>query len=112
MDTFTSTNLKKIFTYPFEDENWQKKLAIAGGLMLASFIIPILPFLALYGYMMKIIKNVVEGDGQPSLPEWDDWGELLPERIETAGRNPHLCPANHCFIYPCLWFHVPSHNPL
>jgi uncharacterized protein DUF4013 len=77
MDTFTSSNLKKIFTYPFEDENWKKKLAIAGGLTLASFIIPIIPWLALCGYMMKIIKQIVEGDGQPSLPEWEDWGSLI-----------------------------------
>ncbi len=47
MDTFSSSNLKNIFTYPFEDENWKKKLAIAGGLTLASFIIPIVPLLAL-----------------------------------------------------------------
>jgi Protein of unknown function (DUF4013) len=77
MDTFTTTNLKKFFTYPFEDEKWQNKLLIVGGLMLAGFIIPIIPYMALGGYMMRIIKKVVEGDGKPSLPEWDDWGELM-----------------------------------
>lgn len=86
MDTFTSSSLKKIFTYPFEDENWKKKLAIAGGLVLASFIIPILPLLALSGYMMKIIKQIVEGDGQPSLPEWDDWGALILNGLKLTAQ--------------------------
>ncbi|MCD4672344.1 MAG: DUF4013 domain-containing protein [Anaerolineaceae bacterium] len=85
MDTFTSTNLKKYFSYPFEDKNWQGKLAIAGGLMLACFIIPVLPLLALYGYMMRIIKQVVEGDGQPTLPEWDDWGDLMMSGLKLMG---------------------------
>ena len=87
MDTFTSANLKTIFTYPFKDEHWQGKLAIAGGLMFASFIIPIVPYLALAGYMMRIIKQVVEGDGDPALPEWDDWGELLLNGLKLVGQS-------------------------
>ncbi len=86
MDTFSSSNLKNIFTYPFEDENWKKKLAIAGGLTLASFIIPIVPWLAVVGYMMRIIKQVVESDGEPALPEWDDWGELLLNGLKWIGQ--------------------------
>jgi len=86
MDTFSSSNLKKIFNYQFEDENWKKKLAIAGGLTLASFIIPIVPILALSGYMMKIIKQIVEGDGQPSLPEWEDWGNLILNGLKLTAQ--------------------------
>ena len=87
MDTFTSANLKSIFTYPFKDEKWQNKLLIAGGLMLANFTIPLLPLLALYGYMMRIIKQVVEGDGEPTLPEWDDWGDLLLNGLKLMGQS-------------------------
>ena len=87
MDTFTSTNLKKCFSYPFEDEKWQNKVLIAIALMFGSFIVPVVPFLALYGYMMKIIKNVVEGDGQPALPEWDDWGTLILNGLKLIGQS-------------------------
>jgi len=87
MDTFNSANLKKVFTYMFEDENWQNKLLIAVALMFGSFIIPIVPFLALYGYMMKLIKNIVDGDGQPALPEWDDWGNLILNGLKLLGQS-------------------------
>lgn len=86
METFTSSNLKQLFTYPFKDQQWQGKLAIAAALMFANFIIPILPMVALYGYMMRIIKQVVEGDGQPALPAWDDWGELLLNGLKLMGQ--------------------------
>ena len=55
--------------------------------MLANFIIPIVPLLALYGYMMRIIKQVVEGNGEPTLPEWDDWGELLLNGLKLLGQS-------------------------
>ena len=77
MKTFTSANLKTVFTYMFKGENWQNKLLITGALMLVSFIIPIVPLLALFGYLVKFVKNVIEGDGQPALPEWDDGRDLI-----------------------------------
>jgi hypothetical protein len=76
-ETFKSENLKVFFSYPFEDKKWQGKLAVATALMFANFIIPVLPILALYGYVARIIRQVVEGTGKPILPEWEDWGDLL-----------------------------------
>ena len=37
--------------------------------------------------MMRIIKQVVEGDGEPALPEWDDWGELLLNGLKLLGQS-------------------------
>jgi len=85
MKTFTSANLITVFTYMFKGENWQNKLLITGALMLVSFIIPIVPMLALFGYLMKFAKNVIEGDGQPILPEWDDGRDLIRNGLKLLG---------------------------
>lgn len=85
MKTFTSANLKIVFTYMFKGEDWQNKLLITAALMLVSFIIPILPLLALFGYLMKFVKNVIEGDGQPALPEWDDGRDMIRNGFKLLG---------------------------
>ncbi|WP_421077165.1 DUF4013 domain-containing protein [Methanothermococcus sp. Ax23] len=57
--------ISESFKYLFNDENWKKKLAI-GGIIGA---IPILN-LALYGYMIDIIK-LVSGGFENKLPEFN-----------------------------------------
>ena len=78
-------NIKAAFTYPFEDPDWKTKLAIAFGLNLASFIIPMIPAIFFYGYIYRIMKRVISGDGQLALPEWDDWQELLTDGLKLFG---------------------------
>lgn len=85
MKTFTSANLKTVFTYMFKGEDWQNKLLITAALMLVSFVIPIVPVLALFGYLMKFVKNVIEGDGQPALPEWDDGRDMIRNGFKLLG---------------------------
>jgi hypothetical protein len=46
-------------------------------LIFSASIIPILPFLIVLGYIMKIAKRIIDGDGQLNLPEWDNWSEYL-----------------------------------
>ncbi len=73
------------FTYMFDDEEWIKKIAIGGGLILVAFILsPIIVGLALFlpisGYMLETLKNV--RDGQPTpLPEWADFGGLFSKGL-------------------------------
>ncbi|HHX65442.1 MAG TPA: DUF4013 domain-containing protein [Chloroflexi bacterium] len=68
-------DIGRAFVYMFDDDQWVKKLAIGGLLVLAS-IIPIVNLftgLVVTGYTVRIIRNVAEGRSLP-LPEWDDWG--------------------------------------
>lgn len=61
--------------FPFDDERWRNK-AVIGGL-LTLFGVIILPlYLPLAGYAVRIMQQTIEGES-PSLPEWDDWGELF-----------------------------------
>lgn len=58
----------KAITFPFDDDDWIKKLLI-------GFVVAFVPFvqLALTGWQVKLIRNVKHGDEQP-LPAWDDFG--------------------------------------
>jgi len=61
-------DIGRAFTYPFEDEDWLKKIAIGGVITL----IPVVNFIAV-GYAFRTLRNLLEGRETP-LPEWDDWG--------------------------------------
>jgi len=68
------------FTFMFDDEEWVKKLAIGGGIaflgsVLSGVFIGVVLFLPLIGYILETIKRV--RDGQPGLPEWNDFGGLF-----------------------------------
>lgn len=79
MNTPSLTNFKQLLTYPFEDEKSGKKILIGSLLIFGSMIIPVIPLLIVLGYIMRISKRIIDGDGQLALPEWDDWGEYLKD---------------------------------
>jgi len=59
-------DINKAFSYPFEDKQWISKL----GLGAVIGMVPILNF-AWSGYMVGILRNVVNGLAEP-LPSWDN----------------------------------------
>jgi hypothetical protein len=73
------------FTYMFDDQDWIKKIAIGGGIMVGALILtPILIGLALFlplsGYMLETLKNVRDGHPTP-LPEWTNFGDLFSKGL-------------------------------
>jgi hypothetical protein len=81
----TSQGIGDSFSYPFEDPQWAQKLLIALLLVLANFIVPIIPALFLAGYGLEIMRGIVLGDGKPSLPAWVDWGRLFVDGAKIFG---------------------------
>lgn len=67
-------DVNKSIRYVFDDKQWISKLVIGALLSMLGFLI--VPALILQGYVVKIIRGVMNGD-RDSLPEWDNWGELL-----------------------------------
>jgi len=59
-------DIGKSFSFPFEDKQWISKF----GLGAVITMVPILNF-AWTGYMVGIIRNVMNGDQEP-LPNWDN----------------------------------------
>ncbi|MCX2726220.1 DUF4013 domain-containing protein [Thermomicrobium sp. 4228-Ro] len=65
-------DIGRAFSYVFQDPQWLKKLLIA----LVMLIIPIIGWLILFGYILRIVRGVASGSDVP-LPEWDDFGRDL-----------------------------------
>ena len=80
--TMTSTeNLKNLLIYPFKGEKSANKLLVGSLLVLANFIIPVIPFLFVIGYGARIARRVIDGDGEVVLPEWDDWNTYFKDGV-------------------------------
>ena len=74
--SFTTENLRDLFSYPFKDPKWVSKLVIGGLISLFTFLI--IPVFFLYGYFARILRNAIKGD-EPSLPEWDEWEKMFTD---------------------------------
>jgi hypothetical protein len=81
---FFGFDLKEIFTFPFKDEEARKHLLIGCLVGLASFIIPLLPILVLFGYSVRIAKQVLNNES-PHMIAWDDWGGLAKDGLKMFG---------------------------
>jgi len=62
-------DIGRAFSFIFKDPSWFKKILILALL----FLVPIIGWLMVGGYTLRLLKNVIDGVDQP-LPEWDDWG--------------------------------------
>jgi hypothetical protein len=71
-------DIGKSLTYAFDDDRWVVKLLIGALLMLFSFLI--VPAFFVQGYLVKIVRNMMDGVENP-LPEWDDWGKLFMDGL-------------------------------
>ena len=74
-DTHALAALKRYFQFPFQGPEWQQKFLIGAGLTILGYIIPIIPWIFLYGYFISIMRQTIQGDA-PSLPVWADWNQL------------------------------------
>jgi len=68
-----------------------KNVAIGGALLFLSFLF--VPALAVFGYVVRSLRNVLNGVEEP--PEFDDWGDLLTDGVKAVaiGLAYSLVPA-------------------
>ena len=79
--------------YPFQDQEWLKKLVVAGLLIFISFI-PVIPVVLLLGYLGKIIQGIVIDRQKPSLPEWDNLSDYFQSGFRLFGAGiVYMLPA-------------------
>lgn len=62
----------KAFSFVFEDEEWLKKIGLAGVITL----IPIVGQFVIAGWGLEIVRRVIEGDPEP-LPDFAEFGDFL-----------------------------------
>jgi hypothetical protein len=85
MTAVTMTDLKSIFAFPFKDEKWQQKFLMGSLVTFAGFIIPVIPWFFLYGYVARVMRQVIIEKEQPALPEWDEWDVLFRDGAKLLG---------------------------
>ena len=70
----------RAFGFLFQDQRWVAKILLAAVML----VIPIFGWLVLFGYAMRITRQVAAGTDLP-LPEWEDWGGLFVEGLRAFG---------------------------
>jgi hypothetical protein len=79
-------DIGKAFTFIGDDPRWLTKLLIGGvlGFAVALSIVTVIgwlvPLAIIYGYLVRLTRNVIAGEERP-LPEWEDWGGLLRDGV-------------------------------
>lgn len=96
-------NIGKSFSFVFEDKSWVSKL----GLGALVTLIPLLN-LAWSGYMVGIIRNVMNGAPEP-LPTWDDLGKkFMDGLLLTLAGLVYALPIIVVFCLPLSFMIVPA----
>jgi hypothetical protein len=78
----TMTSLREIFAFPFRGPEWRNRFIIGSVILIASFLIPILPLIFVYGYAVAVMRRAIEEEAL-TLPRWDDWGELAGDGLKA-----------------------------
>jgi hypothetical protein len=80
-------NIQETLLFPVRDAEARKQFLITCAIMLASFIIPILPTLIVMGYCAKIMREVIEEKKSPTMPAWEgsNWSDLLVDGLRIYG---------------------------
>ncbi len=60
------------FSFPFQDEEWVKKVAIAAVI----FIIPVIGWIIVFGWAIEISRRVIR-DSEETLPDWNEFADYL-----------------------------------
>jgi len=71
-------DLGRSITYLFQDPKWLTKVLV-GGLLL---FIPIVGWLIVAGYWLRLIRQIAQGNELP-LPEWNDFGNDLVRGVKV-----------------------------
>ncbi|MGQ9683681.1 MAG: DUF4013 domain-containing protein [Anaerolineae bacterium] len=78
--SLTTKSLKDTLRFPFRTEGWEGRFLVGAGLILGSFVVPIIPALLVGGYILLVFRQTIAGE-EPSLPAWDDWGKLFTDGL-------------------------------
>jgi hypothetical protein len=95
---FFGFNLNEILMFPLKEEN-RKHLYMGIAVSLLAFIVPIAPYIVLFGYGAQIAKQILNGES-PHLVAWDDWGKLFKDGLRVFG-------ARFIVSIPILFFALP-----
>lgn len=79
-ESLSTMSLRKLFRFPFQEPEWASRFLVGALLTLANYIVPIVPGIFVSGYILRVMRQSVEGE-EPTLPAWDDWGKLTKDGL-------------------------------
>lgn len=82
-ETVSFSAIQEFLSFPFRKE-YQSRLLIGVGLTAFSFVIPFLPLIFVYGYLVQVLRRLIQGDA-PTLPPWEDWGQIALDGLKFLG---------------------------
>lgn len=77
-------DLNHLLYFPVENSAARKNFLIGALVILASFIVPFLPYLLAIGYNMRIMQQIIAGE-KPRMVDWDDWERMLKDGLKLFG---------------------------
>ncbi|MBI5942830.1 MAG: DUF4013 domain-containing protein [Chloroflexi bacterium] len=77
-------DLNQIFTFPFKDAESRRHFLIGCLVSLTAFIVPILPYFVLYGYAIRIAKQIMNNESL-RMAAWDDWEGMFKDGARVFG---------------------------
>ena len=77
-------DIKQVLLFPVKDEEARRYFLIGCVVSLAGFFIPVIPYLALFGYTARIARQVFNGETPRMIP-WDDWGGIIKDGLLMFG---------------------------
>lgn len=81
--SMTISALKPYFAFPFQDSGWKKRFLVGSLLVFASTFIPIIPLVFVFGYIVQVMRQAIEGENL-ALPGWDDLGKLGADGLKCS----------------------------
>jgi hypothetical protein len=80
----TQQTLTQLISFPFRDKSWLIKWLLGLLLVLIGPFTWFVPWIFVAGYCFRVIRGIMAEDGEPALPEWDDWKKLFTDGIRLA----------------------------
>ncbi len=109
MVSINGPSIQTAIAFPFQDPAWVRKFLVGSILVFAGFLIPVVPVLFVLGYALRVMQHIIVQDGEPYLPDWDDWDRLIIDglRLFAAGLVYSL-PFIFLFISGYLLAYLPA----
>jgi len=79
--------MREILRYPFDREHRLDAVLVGGGLHLLAVWVPLVPFLAVAGYLLRVLSRTVEAGRVRGVeaPSWRPVGPLLLDGVRAGG---------------------------
>jgi hypothetical protein len=86
----TTTSIKTLLKFPFKEQDWKSRFLVGSLLVLACFVIPLAPWLFVYGYYIRLMRRASKGE-ELALPVWGDWSGLARDGIQGSSSKWSTC---------------------